>query len=102
LRKLIEPWNTQESCNFKPYTIKRSRETMLGEIPSVFVLAALKNLQHKSNRRDNQEISYIRSPTPANKCEGEYIEVSYKNISGIESSERKISSYTRTWLVDEK
>ena len=38
-------------------------------------------LQYQNNREDIRRISYIRSPTPLNSCEGQYIEFTSKIIS---------------------
>ena len=70
------------------------------EIPSSFVLVVWRfTIEELQNRY--QEISYIQSPTPANKCKGEYIEVYYKISQALSHLRGKISSLTRTEIADE-
>ena len=78
--------------------IKRHRAL---EIPSSFVLILWRfTVEEEQNRY--QKISYIQCPTPANKCEGEYIEVYYKISQALSHLRGKISSLTRTEIADEK
>ena len=49
-----------------------------------------------------KKISYIQCPTPANKCEGECIAVSYKISQALSHLRGKISSLTRTEIADRK
>jgi len=78
MRKLIEPCNEQESCNFGPHTIKRPRDNTSLKKSHCLCIKLSESLQYQKCREDIRRISYIRSPTPPHQNEGEYIEVSYK------------------------
>ena len=77
---LIVPWNTQESCNIHQNTTTTQITQSFGNSISFCINSLevynIRNLEEKS------------TTTPANLCEGEYIQAVIQNIWGVESSEK--------------